>query len=146
MDHVDGQEFTKPTKSSTCRQGTDKANPARPISEALRLRSANRASSARVGSLQAMLDAAHAWCRRSEEIYAQWRQQHGQLREREREAWLRACSAQLKAERTDSLLAQVGKLREETRARQAEAAAWRMRCSELESTVAQQRTLLASLL
>jgi hypothetical protein len=153
VDHIDVKGLTKPVRLSTRRQDpnvgvadTDWPKPAHPIREATSLRKANRALSAKVGSLQAMLDAAHARCRRSEEINAQWRKQHGQLRARDHEASVRMCSAQLKAERTDSLLGQVGKLREEVRARHAEAAAWRMRCSELESTVAQQRTQLASLL
>lgn len=147
VEHVDVKGLRKPVKSSTRRQdrkvgGTDHEWP----KPATSLRNANRALSVKVESLQAMLDAAHARCRRSEEINAQWRKQHGQLREREREAWVRLCSSRLKAERTASLLGQVGRLREEARAKHAEAAAWRMRCCELESTVAQQRTLLASLL
>jgi len=144
LEHGARSRARAPTRSS--QDGAARPASAGAASDIYQLRSANQVLTAKSESLQGMLDAAHARCRRSEEINAQWRQQHAQLRQREREAWARLCAAELKVERTDALLGQVGKLREQLRVINAERTAWRNRCDVLERTVAHQRALLASLL
>jgi len=101
-------------------------------SEALDLRRENRMLRAKVFAQQHQLREAHNRCRRSEEVNAQWRYQHGLLRKRERELWEQLQHALKRAERFEESERQGTRLRESLKERSAELVRCGQRCAELE--------------
>eukprot|EP00316_Scyphosphaera_apsteinii_P009174 CAMPEP_0119326206 /NCGR_PEP_ID=MMETSP1333-20130426/67801_1 /TAXON_ID=418940 /ORGANISM="Scyphosphaera apsteinii, Strain RCC1455" /LENGTH=251 /DNA_ID=CAMNT_0007334449 /DNA_START=202 /DNA_END=957 /DNA_ORIENTATION=- len=110
--------------------------------DALSLRRANRMLKAKVWHMQAQLQAAHARCRRSEQINAKWRAQHATLRQREREQWQQLSAALQKSDRVDELNTQVVRLREQLRQRTHQLTASGEHCAELERTIVHLRDML----
>ena len=119
------------------------APPAERPGDAIGLRQANLTLRARVQHLQKQLDAAHARCRRAEEINAQWRVQHRKVCERAGEQWRSLDEALKKLARQKEVHAHAARLKETLRVRTQQLKASNQRCVELEESVRDLRGMLA---
>ena len=96
------------------------------------LRHENRMLRAKCLMLQRQLQEAHARCRRAEKVNAQWREQHGSMRTRERESWRALQQALRKLERMGESEAHNHRLRDSLAKRSAELVRCGQRIAELE--------------
>ena len=108
----------------------------------VRLRHENRMLRAKTLMLQRQLQEAHARCRRAEAVNAQWREQHGALRRRERESWSALQHALKKVDASNQTQRQNTKQREAIEQRNAELVRCGQRCAELELMVEHLREAL----
>ena len=119
------------------------APPAERPGDTIGLRQANLTLRARVQHLQKQLDAAHARCRRAEEINAQWRVQHRKVCERAGEQWRSLDEALKKLARQKEVHAHAARVKETLRVRTQQLKASNQRCVELEESVRDLRGMLA---
>lgn len=111
---------------------------------AISLRQTNRMLRAKVEYQQQQLLAAHGRCRRAEEINAQWRAQHAELRKREREQHEQLTKALNRLQRSEDLCSSVARLRDCVRLKTADLENAHRRIKDLEQAVEYLRGMLAN--
>ena len=135
--HGNSNTGNRPAKPPTKKEDSSSATP-------VGLRAENRMLRAKVLMLQRQLQEAHARCRRAEQVNAEWRQQHGQLRARERESWAALRQAMKKIDRMGDTQIHNNKLREAITRRNADIVAYGHRIAELEANCEHLRSMLGN--